>query len=244
MIRFIIAASFLVIFLIISIPIIGLVWLIGKFNPNLRDRISLKMVQFGFGTIARLSGVKVTEIGKEKIPEGAVLYIGNHRSYFDIVLLYTLADRLTGFVSKKSMTKFPVVNWWMRFVYCLFLDRDDPKQGLKTILTAVEYIKMGVSVCIFPEGTRNKREDLELLPFKEGSFKIATKSGCPIIPVALNNTSAIFEDHLPRLKKTHVIIEYCDPIYPNELAKEDKKHVGEICHKIIQDTINKNAALV
>lgn len=244
MIRFIIAASFLVIFLIVSIPLMGIVWLIGKFNPDTRDRFSLKVVQFGFGTIAKLSGVKVTEIGKEKIPEGAVLYIGNHRSYFDIVLLYTLADRLTGFVSKKSMTKFPVVNWWMRFVYCLFLDRDDPKQGLKTILTAAEYIKKGISICIFPEGTRNKSKDLNILPFKEGSFKIATKTGCPIIPIAINNTSAIFEDHMPCLRKTHVIIEYCDPIYPNELSKDEKKHIGEMCHKIVQDAVNRNAALV
>ena len=243
MIRFIFAATFLVLFLIVSLPLIPVVWLIGKFNPELRDQLSLKIVKFGFGGIAWFSGVKVTEIGKEKIPEGAVLYIGNHRSYFDIVLLYALADRLTGFVSKKSMSKFPVVNWWMRFVYCLFLDREDPKQGLKTILTAVEYIKKGVSICIFPEGTRNKRKDLEILPFKEGSFKIATKTGCPIIPIALNNTSAIFEDHLPRLKKTHVIIEYCDPIYPNELSKEDKKHVGELCQKIVQDTVYKNANL-
>ena len=140
MIRFFVAVTFLIIFLLVSIFIIPCVWFIGKFNPEARDQISLKMVSFGFRTIGNLCGAKITEIGKEKIPEGAVLYIGNHRSYFDIVLLYGLADRLTGFVSKKSMTKFPVVNWWMRFVYCLFLDREDPKQGLKTILTAAEYI--------------------------------------------------------------------------------------------------------
>lgn len=243
MIRFIIAASFLVLFLLVSLILIPCVWIIGKFNPEAKDRISLKLVSFGFRTIGNLAGAKVTEIGKEKVPEGPVLYIGNHRSYFDIVLLYAVADRLTGFVSKKSMTKFPVVNWWMRFVYCLFLDRDDPKQGLKTILTAVEYVKKGVSICIFPEGTRHNSEDLSLLPFKEGSFKIATKSGCPIIPVAINNTRDIFEKQIPCCRKTHVIIEYCDPIYPNELPKEDKKHLGEICSKVIYDTVKRNADL-
>lgn len=71
----------------------------------------------------------------------------------------------------------------MRYLHCLFLDRKDIKQGLKTILTAIEKIKSGISICIFPEGTRNKNKDeLELLPFHEGSFKIASKSGCAIHP--------------------------------------------------------------
>lgn len=64
----------------------------------------------------------------------------------------------------------------MKYVYCLFLDREDPKQGMKTILQAIDYVKSGISICIFPEGTRNTGEELSLLPFKEGSFKIAEKA--------------------------------------------------------------------
>ena len=64
----------------------------------------------------------------------------------------------------------------MRYLHCLFLDRKDIKQGLKTILTAVDKVKSGISICIFPEGTRNRNKDeLDMLPFHEGSFKIATK---------------------------------------------------------------------
>ncbi len=132
----------------------------------------------------------------------------------------------------------------MRYLYCLFLDRKDPRAGMKTILQAIEYIKQSVSICIFPEGTRNDGEELSMLPFKEGSFKIATKTGCPIVPVAINNSAEIFENHVPKMKKTHVVVEYGPPIYPKELDKEDQKFIGAKCQKNIEDTIRRNASLV
>ena len=95
-------------------------------------------------------------------------------------------------------------------------------------------------MCIFPEGTRNKTEDL-VLPFKEGSFKMAEKTGCPIIPMALTNTSAIFEDHFPIVKPTTVILEYGAPIYPNQLEKEDRKKIGAYCQRTIEEMLKKNA---
>ncbi|MFR6259103.1 MAG: lysophospholipid acyltransferase family protein, partial [Anaerovoracaceae bacterium] len=138
----------------------------------------------------------------------------------------------------------PLLSTWMKFVYCLFLDRENPKEGLKTILTAIEYIKKGISICIFPEGTRNKGEELSLLPFKDGAFKIATKTGCAIIPISMNNTIAIFEKQFPRIKKVHVVIEYGEPIYPDQLDKDTKRHIGDYVENVIRETIQKNAELV
>lgn len=167
------------------------------------------------------------------------MYAGNHTSYFDIIITYARVPALTGFISKKSMEKFPVLNLWMKRVHCLFLDRDNVKEGLKTILAAIDKVKSGISIFIFPEGTRNKTPDT-LLDFKEGSFKIAEKSGCPIIPVTLVNASDIFEAHMPRVKKTRVVLEYGTPIYMNTLDKEEKKHVGAYVQSIISETYQKN----
>ena len=244
MIRFIFAATFLILFLILSIPVFFVEWLIGKWNPKARDYSSLRIVQWGFKCILWFTGVKVTVIGEENIPDEAVLYVGNHRSFFDILLTYSRCKRLTGFVAKKSMEKIPSLSTWMRRLYCLFLDRDDIKAGLKTILTAIEQVKAGIYIFIFPEGTRNKGEELSMLPFKDGAFKIATKTGCPIIPVSMNNTAEIFENHFPRIRKTHVILEYGKPIYPKELDKETLKHIGPYCQNMIQETIERNASLV
>lgn len=244
MIRLIFVVLFLVVFLILSIPVMLVEWLIWKRNPNLRDYSSLRIVQWAFKVILWLAGVKVTVIGEEHIPDEPVLYIGNHRSFFDIPITYSRCRRLTGFVSKKEMEKVPLLSTWMRFLYCLFLDRDDVRAGLKTILTAIEQVKKGISIFIFPEGTRNKGEELSVLPFHDGSFKIAEKTGCPIIPVSINNSVQILEAHFPVIRKTHVILEYGEPIYPNTLDKEAKKQLGTYCHDLIEATIKKNADLV
>ena len=244
MIRFIIAATFLVLFLLFSYILFFVEWIIGKIDKKAKDYSSLRIVQWGFRVILWIGGVKITVKGKENIPDEAVLFVGNHRSYFDILILYIQCERLTGFVAKDSIEKIPSLRVWMRYLYCLFLDRKDPRAGMKTILQAIEYIKQGISICIFPEGTRNDGEELSMLPFKEGSFKIATKTGCPIVPVSINNSAEIFENHVPKLRKTHVVVEYGTPIYPKELSKEDQKFIGAKCQKIIEDTIKANASLV
>lgn len=244
MFRFIIVVIFLILFLILTIPVLCVEWIIGKFNPYARDISSLRIVQWGFKLILKATGVQTTVIGEENIPDEAVLFVGNHRSYFDILLTYSRCKRLTGYVAKKEMERYFTLTTWMRRLYCLFLDRSNPKEGLKMILQAIEYIKQGISICIFPEGTRNSGEELSMLPFKDGAFKIATKTGCAIIPISMNNTAEIFENHFPKIKKTHVVIEYGKPIYPNELDTDTKRHIGDYVEKIISDTIHKNAELV
>ncbi|GAA0265989.1 lysophospholipid acyltransferase family protein [Faecalicatena contorta] len=244
MFRFICIVIFLVTFLILSIPIFFVEWVIGKFNREKRDYSSLRLVQWAFKVILKMTSVRATVIGEENVPDEPVLFIGNHRSFFDILLTYSRCKRLTGYVAKKEMEHIPLLSTWMRYLYCLFLDRENPKEGLKTILQAIDYIKKGISICIFPEGTRNNGEELSMLPFKDGAFKIATKTNCAIVPVSMNNTCAIFEKQFPRIRKVHVVIEYGKPIYPDQLEKEDKKHIGNYVQNIIQETIIKNAEIV
>ena len=244
MIRFICVAIFLVVFLVASIPLLVLEWIIGHFNMDIKNRSSLAIVNWAFGIIIFLSGTKVTVLGEENVPKDeAVLYVANHRSYFDILLTYVRVPRPTGYVSKMEMSRFPLLRNWMTNLHCLFLDRQDIKQGLKTILTGIEQMKSGISMCIFPEGTRNKVNDT-FLPFHGGSFKLAEKSGCPIIPISLNNTAAIFEDHAPKIKKAHVVIEYGKPIYIDTLDKEVKKNLAGYVSDQIQAMYFKNKPLV
>ena len=215
MIRSLLIVILIVAFLILSIPILIVEWIIGKFNPYARDISSLRIVQFMFKLILFVSGTKVTVIGEDRIPKDTpVLYVGNHRSYFDVVLTYARC-------------------------------RSDIKEGLKTILQGIDQMKNGVSMCIFPEGTRNEAsDDTLLLPFKEGSLKMAEKTGYPIIPMSINNTRNIFEAHRPFIRSAHVVLEYGEPIYPKDLPKEQKKFLGAHCQEIIQNTISKNQSLV
>lgn len=244
MIRLIVIVLSVVLFLILSIPVLGIEWIIGKFRPHTRDLSSLRIVQGMFKLILALAGSKVTIIGEENVPKDTpVLYIGNHRSYFDIVLSYSRCPGLTGYVSKDSMKKIPLLSLWMKRLYCLFLNREDIREGMKTILTGIEQIKSGISMCIFPEGTRNKDPEGTMLPFKEGSFKMAEKTGCPIIPMALSGTADIFENHVPFIRPAKVILEYGTPIYPKELSKEERKFLGAYTQKAIQDMLDGHKAM-
>ena len=246
MIRFIIVCICVIGYLILSIPILLAEWVVGKFNPRAKDISSLRIIQTVFRFILKVTGADITIICHENVPKDqAVLYIGNHRSFFDILLTYVHCPDLTGYVAKKEMEPIPLLSIWMRYLHCLFLDRKDIKEGMKTILTAIDKEKNGISICIFPEGTRNKGNDeLELLPFHEGSFKIATKSGCPIIPMAISNSAEIFENHFPKIKPCKVVVEYGKPIYPEQLSKEDKKRLGAYTQGIILEMLKKNQELV
>lgn len=235
MIRLIAVASFVVLFLICSIPLLIIEWIIGKFNMDIKNRSSLAIVNWGFKCCLFLAGTKVIVKGEENVPvDEPVLYIGNHRSYFDILITYIRVPRPTGYIAKKEMLKWPLLVNWMRNLHCLFLDRRDIKQGLKVILEAIEKVKSGISICIFPEGTRN-RTNHTFMEFHEGSFKIASKTGCAIVPMAIYNSADIFEDHLPKVKKTTVILEYCKPVYVRDLCKEDQKHIGLYTQNIIKE---------
>ena len=239
MFRLILVLVFVILYLILGIPVLMVDWVIRKFNRQAAVIISLSIVQWAFRVILRLCGTKLTVIGEENVPKDQpVLYICNHRSYFDIIITYSRCPRLTGYISKDTIGKVPLLNIWMKRLYCLFLDREDMRKGLKTILTGIEQIKNGISMCIFPEGTRNKGVE-EMLPFKSGSLKLAEKTGCPIIPMAITNSADILENHFPKVKKTHVILQYGKPILPKELSKEDQKRLGtyvqEEVHRMLAD---------
>lgn len=238
MIRTILAAILVIFFFIVTIPVLFILWLIGKCNMKLHDTLSYGIMKGAFGFILWVCGVKVNVIGREKIPtDTPVLFVGNHRSYFDIIVSYKYVVGPTGFIAKKEFKKIPVLAHWISCLHGLFLDRKDIKAGMKTILEAIDNMKnKGISYFIFPEGTRNQND--EMLPFKEGSMKIATKSGCPIVPFALTHTDDILEKHMPYIKAANVTIMYGDPIYPDKLPKEETKFLGAKVRDIIQGMID------
>ena len=240
MIRLILALLFAILYLIIGIPVLGVEWIIAKFNKQAADLGQLRMVQWAFRVILFICGTKVTVIGEENVPKDqAVLYIGNHRSYFDIIITYARCPRLTGYIAKKDMEKVPLLRTWMRRLHCLFIDRENVKEALKTILAGIDNVKNGISMCIFPEGTRNKTED-EMLPFKAGSLKLSEKTRCPIVPMAITNSADILENHFPKVKPTHVILQYGTPIYLDQLSADDRKHLATYTQNTVHELLADN----
>lgn len=241
--RTIITVLYILLFLILGLPVLGIEWIISKFNKAHADMVQLRIVQWGLKCVAFISGVKLTVIGEENVPrDEPVLYIGNHRSFFDVVVTYARCPGLTGYIAKDGVNKVPIFRIWMKRLHCIFLKRDDMKEGLKVILKAIEYVKSGISICIFPEGTRNKDKNnpTSLLPFKEGSFKIASKTGCKIVPMALIGTADILENHFPWIHSTDIKLIYGEPIDVSALDKDQQKHVGAYCQAVVEELIRSN----
>lgn len=237
MIRLIILVFFLIIYFLISLPIQLAEFIIEKFNMDFRNKTSLAFVNFGLKCVQFISGIKLEVKGYENIPNNeAVLFIGNHTSFYDIIVTYPLMNRPTGFVAKKEIQKIPFLSWWMYFVNCIFLDRKDARKGLQSVLEAADMIKNGISIFLFPEGTRSK--DCKLGEFKDGGFKIATKSKCPIVPVGIQGTYNVFERQFPRIKSSKVIVNFGKPVYTDGMERAETKQLPEMIKTRIKELSN------
>ena len=227
MIRFFADIIYLFFFLTLTAPLYPLFdhWnKTGKAHK--RSSIAQRMILRSFKICLAMAGTKLIVDGQENIPEdGAVLYVGNHSSYYDILCSYVATERGMGFFAKKEMEKIPCLSHWMRFINCLFLDRKNIKAGLATMNEGTKLLKDGFSIAIFPEGTRSQDEDPH--EFKEGSLRPALKAGVPVIPMAISGTSDILENNRRfQVKPTTVHITFGQPIYPDQLERAEKKHLG------------------
>ena len=237
MIRLILLFIFLTIYFIVSIPIQLFELILEKINMDARNKSSLAIVKWGLKVIGFISGVKLEVNGLDNIPDDqAVLFVGNHISFFDIIVTYPLMKRPTGYIAKKEIRKVPFLSWWMYFVNCIFLDRKNPRQGLKSVLEASEKIKNGTSIFLFPEGTRSK--DGKLAEFKDGGFKIATKAKAPIIPIGIQGTSDILENHFPIIKSGKVIVNFGKPVYTSEMSKAEQKSLPNLVREQVKELSN------
>lgn len=232
MIRTFLVLVFVLLVFIFSLIAWPIEFIIGKFNPHARDISSLRIIQGVFKVILFLSGVKVIVKGRENILKNeAALYVGNHRGFFDTIVSYSLMPGVTGFVAKKEMEKVPFIRVWMRLLHCLFLDRSNPREGLTTILKGIDELKSGVSVVIFPEGTRNHGPGVN--EFHSGSFKLADRSNCRIVPMAITNADNVLENHMPRIKAATMTIEFCKPIDVAAMDREERRSLAAMTHAAI-----------
>ena len=160
--------------------------------------------------------VRVHLTGEEQLPEeGRFVLVSNHRSGFDpLTVESVLGSRGIAFISKPSNLKIPFVGKLGYGAGFLPIDRENDRKALKTILTAVDYIKRDFcSMGIYPEGTRSRTG--ELLPFHAGSFKIAQKAGVPLVIVCTRGTEHVMRNCL--LRPTHVDLRILEVLPPDRV---------------------------
>ena len=240
MIRTIVILLYLAVYLVLGIPASLAAKAAGRDGwEEEAGRAGTFLIRAARG-VAFLSGSRASVSGLEHVPADVpVLYICNHRGFFDSVHMLPLMKNPTSILAKKELARIPFLGSWMRLMRCEFLDRKDIRQGLKCILACISHVREGQSVCIFPEGTRSSGDEMK--EFKEGSFKVAQKTGCPIIPVAISGTEDVLEEHFPFVRPAPVRISFGEPVYMDQLAEEEKKHIGAYVQSIIAGMLREQA---
>lgn len=226
--------------LIISLPFtLRVKYLIKKERFEESEALIYKCTNTWANSLLKIAGVKVNTYGIENIPaDKTVLFVGNHQGNFDIPIYITQVPRVTGFISKIEVEKVPVVRTWMKYMHCIFMDRSNLRKSGEAIINGVKNLKAGHSLVIFPEGTRGK--DGPMNEFKAGSFKLATKSKCPIIPVTMDGSYKIMEHGESKWLKPATVNFYFHPaIETDKLTKDEINELPTTVQNIIATKLTK-----
>lgn len=170
--------------------------------------------------------------------EEGIIFVCNHQSNLDIPTIVSALHIDVGFVAKKEMKSWPFFSIWMKKSKCVFLNRENPREGIKDIREAVKLIKEGYPIVIFPEGERTI--DGEILRFKKGSFKLATETNGIIVPLTIKGTFNIQKRGEWKMKRNQLVTIVVDePIYVSSLSKDELKDLSTTVREIIEKNYNK-----
>lgn len=207
-------------------------------NLAARDEIVNKNVKDWARFVVYLSGGEIEVRGQEHIPaDTAVVFVGNHEGYMDIPILLGYIDKPKAFISKIEILKVPMLSSWMKFMQCTFLDRKNMRQSVLAMQEAVSTVQKGYSLVIFPEGTRSKGKPTG--EFKAGSFKLALKSGVPIVPVTIEGSWRLLEEK-GHIQPSRVLVTVHPPIPTAGLSHEEARAIPEKVRSVVVSVLGGN----
>ena len=193
-----------------------------------------KIARFWGKSILVVSGVKVCVKGLSNIDLSApYIYMPNHQSNFDIPVLLGHLTVQFRWLAKMELFKIPIFGRAMRKAGYISIDRYHRESAIESLKVAANKIKNGVSVLIFPEGTRSR--DGKIQPFKKGGFVMAIDSGIPIVPVVITGTRAIMPKGRFRVYPGHVSMVIHKPIDTSTYIRETKEVLMESVRRVICD---------
>ena len=168
---------------------------------------------------------------KMKLEDGIVV-VANHASNLDIPVIVTGLSIPVGFVAKKEMENWPFYSMWMKMSNCIFLDRSNPREGIKSIRKAVNIVKQGYPTVIFPEGERTLTG--EVGSFKKGSFKLATETNGIILPLTIDGTFFVQSRKNILIKPNKKVrLTVGKPIDSRKINQENSRNLSEIVRELI-----------
>ena len=179
--------------------------------------------------------VTIDAYGVENIPdENGFMFFPNHQGLYDVLAILDVCPKPFSVVAKKEIANIQFLKQVFACMKAYMIDRDDIKQSLQVIINVTIEVIKGRNYFIFPEGTRSKNGN-ELLEFKGGSFKAATKAKCPIVPVALIDSFKPFDTNTT--SQVTVQVHFLKPLYYEDYKDMNTKEIAALVRERIQSTI-------
>jgi 1-acyl-sn-glycerol-3-phosphate acyltransferase len=154
----------------------------------------------------------------------AYLVVANHQSFLDIFVLCNIPREMK-WVAKKELFKIPMFGWGLSLAGDICLDRGDTASALMVMEKARRYLRNGMNVMIFPEGTRS--EDGSLLPFRPGAFKLAVETGAPVLPIAVSGSAQGMPKGSPWVRPTKITVRILEPVPTSGLKGRDVRRLRD-----------------
>jgi len=197
------------------------------------DRTVHKVARIWGRGILWISRIRVRVHGFSNIdPGGSYIFMANHQSNFDIPVLLAHLDVPFRWLAKAELFKIPIFGPAMRKAGYISIDRADRKSAFLSLQKAAEAIRNGVSVLIFPEGTRSR--DGKLRPFKKGGFVLAVEAGVPVVPVIVHGTWSIMSRNGLRIRPGNVTLRILSPVQTAPFSRKTKDALLEKIRGVMQ----------
>jgi 1-acyl-sn-glycerol-3-phosphate acyltransferase len=207
----------------------------GVVNPY--SRVVYFIGQMWVRSILFVSGTKIDTTGMDKIDLSRnYVFISNHQSHFDVPAVFRVIPHTIRFLTKKELYKIPVFGWAIQAVGMIKIDRANREQAQASLNKAAEVMKKGVSIVVFPEGTRSK--DGTLGQFKKGGFIIAIKAGIAIVPISISGSRFILKKHTMRIRSGKIRLVFDQPIGTTEYTLDQKHMLIEKVRNVIEQNID------
>ena len=212
-------------FMVSSVTII-----FGIFGPY--SKIIYYSAKAWTNSILFSAGAKLKIEGLEKIDKSkSYIFIGNHQSHFDVLSVFSAIPLTVRFMAKKELFKIPIFGWALYTSGTIRIDRSNRSRAIESMNNALDRIRNGVSVVVFPEGTRS--EDGKIRSFKKGGFVLAIKGGIPIIPISVSGSRFILQKHSSRIYPGEIKIVIGDPINSKDYSYQEREKLSEHVRNII-----------
>jgi 1-acyl-sn-glycerol-3-phosphate acyltransferase len=194
-------------------------------------------IRFWSRTILRISGIKVEIIGLENVdPDIPTVYLSNHGSLFDILAAVYAIPGTVRFIAKKELFRIPIFAQGMKIVGMIKIDRGNSAKARATINEAVDIMKKGVSVIVFPEGTRSREGNIR--PFKKGGVILAINGKFPIIPVAISGSFHIMKKNNLLLRKGKIKVHFVESINTDNYQIADRNILNDKVRDLIVENFD------